>query len=62
MYLDLDKEFHRYNKEMYLCKVDNEFAEPNHIYMNANTILSQYHNIDFNWFAQLPFSVERENI
>jgi hypothetical protein len=62
MYLDLDKEFRHYSKEMHLCKVDNKFAEPNREYMNANTILSQYHNIDFNWCVHLPFSVQREGI
>lgn len=57
MYMELDKEFRRCGKEMYLCFVDYEVEDPQYRYRNGNTVLQNYHGIQFDFGAGVPSSV-----
>ena len=59
MYIEMNKEFRRCNKEMYLCNVDCEVEDTDYIYRNGNTVLHNYHGIYFDYWLNLPFSVDR---
>ena len=45
MYMEMDKEFRRYGKEMYLCNVDSDVEDPHGRFRNGNIVLQNYHGI-----------------
>ena len=57
MYMELDKEFRRYGKEMYLCNADCAVEDPHYRYRNGNTILQNYYGVHFDFGVGLPVSV-----
>lgn len=60
MYMEMDKEFRRYGKELYLCNVDSDVEDPHGRFINGNTILQNYHGVQFNFCTRLPVSVHIE--
>ena len=63
MYMEMDKEFRRYVKEMYLCNVNSansDVEDPHNRFKNGNTVLQNYHGIEFNFWTGLPVSVHME--
>lgn len=60
MYMELDKEFRHYGKEMYLCNVDYVMEDPHCRHRNGNTILQHYYGIPFDYSVCLPSSVYAE--
>lgn len=60
MYMEMDKEFRRYGKEMYLCNVDSDVEDSHGRFINGNTILQNYHGVQFNFCTRLPVSVHIE--
>ena len=57
MYMELDKEFRHYGKEMYLCNVDCAVDDLHYRYRNGNTILQNYYGVHFDFGVGLPVSV-----
>lgn len=57
MYMELDKEFRHYGKEMYLYNADSAVEYPDYRHTNGNTILQNYYGIPFDYRVGLPISV-----
>ena len=60
MYMELDKEFRHYGKEMYFYNVDCVVEDLNYRYRNGNIILQNYYGIPFDYGVGLPASVYAE--
>jgi len=60
MYMEMDKEFRRYGKEMYLCNVDSDIEDPHGLFRNGNTVLQIYYGIQFDFWTSVPVSVHME--
>ena len=57
MYMELDKEFRHYGKEMYLYSVDYAMEDLHYRYRNGNIILQNYYGVHFDFGMGLPVTV-----